>query len=168
MRNMRAATKAEEPVVLWCNFALRTDPEMLFVVPTCRVVLYAAAGLGISPVLTSSLDDRAACVGENITLTCNTFETGKLTWIIGIDGFYHFTLLDMAPRRTFTGHIYANVTSYSQDEVFPLIGNLTSTRYIQVDPFLTDYPINIVCKDFTSIPVTSNIAIAGMVILMCP
>ena len=115
----------------------------------------------------SSLAGRAACVGEDVTLTCGIHGTGRLTWVIGTsDNTILFNLADNSSLTTqtdSTGQFTASLIHYSRDQQYSFLGNLTSTLHTQVNPSLTGYPVKILCYNGISnnISVPSYIRIAG-------
>ncbi|CAI8000707.1 hypothetical protein GBAR_LOCUS3012 [Geodia barretti] len=119
-------------------------------------------------VITSSLVDGSACVGEDVTLTCSVLGTGRLTWVIGSnDNTILFNLADYSSLTTqtdSTGQFTASLTNYSRDQQYSFLGDLTSTLHTQVNPSLTDYPIKILCFNGISnnISVPSYIKISGL------
>ena len=119
-------------------------------------------------VITSSLANRSACVGEDVTLTCAVPGTGRLTWVIGSsDNTILFNLADdssLITQTDSTGQFTASLTNYSRDQQYSFLGDLTSTLHTQVNPSLTDYPITILCYNGISnnISVPSYIKIAGI------
>ena len=122
------------------------------------------------PVISSNLTGRAACVGEDVTLTCEVFGTGRLTWVIGSDDNTLRFILDDSPvylgatTNDSTGQFSASLTIYTRDEQHNFLGNLTSELQTKIDPSLSEYPIRIFCNDglTNNISVPSLIGLAGV------
>ena len=117
-------------------------------------------------VIISSIADRSACVGEDVTLTCAVPGTGRLTWVIGSrDNTILFNLADdssLTTQTDSTGQFTASLVHYSRDKDYFFLGNLTSTLHTRVDPLLTDYPVTVLCNDgITEMIRSSTINIAG-------
>ena len=118
------------------------------------------------PVISSNLTGRAACVGEDVTLTCEVFGTGRLTLVIGSDDNTIIFIPDDSPvylgatMRQFS----ASLTNYTRDEQHNFLGNLTSELQTKIDPSLSEYPIRIFCHDglTNNISVTFLIGLAGV------
>ena len=117
------------------------------------------------PVISSNLTGRAACVGEDVTLTCEVFGTGRLAWVIGSDdNTIRFSLDDSpvylgATMNDSTGQFSASLTNYTRDEQHNFLGNLTSELQTKIDPSLSEYPIRIFCRD----GLTNNIAVPFLI-----
>ena len=118
---------------------------------------------GQVPVISSSLTARAACVGEDVTLTCEVFGTGRLTWVIGSDdNTIRFSLDDSpmylgATMNDSTGQFSASLTIYTLDERHNFLGNLTSE--LQTIIAFSEYPIRIFCHD----GVTNDISVPFLI-----
>ena len=114
------------------------------------------------PVISSNLTGRAACVGEDVTLTCEVFGTGRLIWVIGNTIIF---ILDDSPvylgatMNDSTGQFSASFTNYTQDEQHHFLGNLTSKLHTTIDPSLSEYPIRIFCHD----GLTNNISVPFLI-----
>ena len=122
--------------------------------------------------LTSSLGDRAACLGEDETFTCYVGETGTLIWNIGSDDntiLFSLSVTSVTcPLNSScsdsTGQFTASLTNYSRNDDYPSLGTLTSTLKVHITPSLPDSVI-ITCSDtFNSSP-PSNLSVAGIHIL---
>ena len=134
----------------------------------CCSTAFGTAVYEQGQVVASSLAGRAACVGEDVTLTCDVQPgTGRLTWVIGTsDNTILFNLADnssLTTQNDSTGQFTASLIHYSRDQQYSFLGNLTSTLHTQVNPSLTDYPVKILCYNGISnnISVPSYIRIAG-------
>ena len=117
--------------------------------------------------LSSNLAGRAACAGENVTLTCDVLASGSLTWIIGSsDDIIVFELSDdssLTTQTDSTGQFIASLIHYSRDQQYFFLGNLTSTLHTRVKPSLTDYPVNVYCNDgITEMIPSLQLTIAGI------
>ena len=141
--------------------------------PAPRVLHFSAFILNIVLVSArlatiSSLGSRAACNGEDITLTCNTFATGRLTWVIGPDtDTIVFSLSEdseslSVTQHDSTGQFSASLTHFSRDQEYSFLGNLTSTLHTRVDSSTTHYPVTIYCNDGINISVPFFIRLASM------
>ena len=117
------------------------------------------------PVISFSLTGRAACVGEDVTLTCEVFGTGRLAWVIGSDDNTIRFILDDSPvylgatMNDSTGQFSASLTNYTRDEQHNFLGNLTSELQTKIDPSLSEYPIRIFCHD----GLTNNISVPFLI-----
>ena len=120
------------------------------------------------PVITSSLRGRAACEGEDITLTCDVLGTGRLTWVIGPDNdTIVFSLSEDSEslsvfQHDSTGQFSASLTHFSRDQEYSFLGNLTSTLHTRVNYSITHYPVTIFCNDGITISVPFHIRLAGL------
>ena len=119
------------------------------------------------PEITSSLRGRAACDGEDITLTCDVLGTGRLTWVIGPDNdTIVFSLSEdseslSVTQHDSTGQFSASLTHFSRDEEYSFLGNLTSTLHTRVDSSITHYPVTFFCNDGITISVPFHTRLAG-------
>ena len=120
------------------------------------------------PVITSSPVGRAACDGEDITLTCDVLGAGRLTWVIGpVNDTIVFSLSEdseslSVPQHDSTGQFSASLTHFSRDQEYSFLGNLTSTLQTQVNSSTTHYPVTIYCNDGLTISVPFFIRLAGV------
>ena len=116
----------------------------------------------------SSLGSRATCNGEAITLTCNVYGTGRLTWVIGPDNdTIVFSLSEDSESLSVTQHdstdqFSASLTHFSRDQEYSFFGNLTSTLHTQINSSITHYPVTIFCNDGLTISVPFFIRLASM------
>ena len=104
---------------------------------------------GQGQMISSSLAGRAACAGEDVTLTCAVLGTGRLTWVINSSAnTILFNLEDdssLTTQTDSTGQFTASLIHYSRHLQYYFLGNLTSTLHTIVNPSLMEYPINILC-----------------------
>ena len=122
----------------------------------------------ITAVVTSSLGDRAACLGEDVTFTCSVARTGTLIWTIGSDNnvilFSLSTTSAACPLNSncsdSTGQFTAYLTDYSRDDEYPILGNLTSTLGVRIRPSLPDSVI-ITCSNTFNSSSPSNLSVTG-------
>ena len=137
---------------------------------THELVLYAAAILMLfgdsQEALSSNLAGRAACAGENVTLTCDVLYSGSLTWTIGSsDNTIVFELSNdssLTTQTDSTGQFTASLIHYSQDQQYSFLGNLTSTLHTYINPSITDYPVNVYSTDGITKMISSlKLTIAG-------
>ena len=122
---------------------------------------------GQGQMISSSLAGRAACAGEDVTLTCAVLGTGRLAWVINSSA--NTILFNLAENSSLitqtdsTGHFTVSLIHYSRDQKISLLGNLTSTLYTRVSH--THFPITIFCDDGIEQKMLSvEIKIAGIAI----
>ena len=119
-------------------------------------------------VLSSSLGGRRACIGEQVTLTCEVTGTGRLTWVICTDG--NTILFDLlqdssslsGSHHDSTGRFTASLTNFSHsDPPYSFLGNLTSKLSVEISS--ADEHCTIGCQDgiVTDTP-HLNLSIAGL------
>ena len=148
-------------------FAMRF--KCVFVLSYIAIFKYSLASNdhGQGQMISSSLAGRAACAGEDVTLTCAVLGAGRLTWVISSSAKnILFNLADDASLTTqtdSTGQFTASLIHYSRHQQYYFLGNLTSTLHTIVNPSLMEYPIKILCYNGISnnISVPSYINIAG-------
>ena len=122
----------------------------------------------VTAVLTSSLGDRAACLGEDVTFTCHAFRTGVLSWTIGSERnaiLFTFSAISVAcPLNSScsdsTDQFTASLTDYSRDDEHSILGNLTSTLGVHITPSLPESVI-ITCSDSINSALPSNLSVTG-------
>ena len=164
---MRIVNKHANPLYDAEKFAMRFKSILLLLYIANLGWSSATADYEQGQVIASSLAGRAACVGEDVTLTCDVHGTGRLTWVIGTSGnTIFFNLGDdssLTTQTDSTGQFTASLIHYSRDQQYSFLGNLTSTLHTQVNPSLTDYPVKVLCYNGISnnISVPSYIRIAG-------
>ena len=152
---------------------LCTFPAKMFcatIILLDAVILHEVLVSATSPWLPtiSSLGSRAACDGEDITLTCDVLGTGRLTWVIGPDNdTIVFSLSEdseslSVTQHDSTGQFSASLTHFSRNQVYSFLGNLISTLHTQVDSSITHYPVTIFCNDGVTISAPFFIRLASM------
>ena len=133
------------PAKMFCATIILLDAVILY------EVLVSATSAWLPTI--SSLGSRAACNGEDITLTCDILRTGRLTWVIGPDNdTIVFSLSEdteslSGTQHDSTGQFSASLTHFSRDQEYSFLGNLTSTLHTRVDSSTTHYPVTIYCND---------------------
>ena len=136
---------------------------------TQKLVLWAVAILTLfansHEALSSNLAGRAACVGEQVTLTCDVLASGSLTWIIGSsDNTIVFELSDdssLTTQTDSTGQFTAFLIHYSRNQQYSFLGNSTSTLHTHINPSITDYPLIVYCNDGIREMTPLQLSIAG-------
>ena len=96
----------------------------------CAVAIFRLFG-DSHEALSSKLAGRAACVGENVTLTFDVLETGILTWIIGSsDKSLNWQMTHLSPLRLtpLVSSLPLSSTTLKTSSTF-FLGNLTSTLH---------------------------------------
>ena len=156
----RARWQCTFPAIMFCATIILLDAVIL------HEVLVSATSAWL-PII-SSLGSRAACDGEDITLTCDVLGTGRLTWVIGPDNdTIVFSLSEDSESLSITQHdstgqFSASLTHFSRDQEYSFLGNLTSTLQTRVDSSITHYPVTIVCNNGVFISVSFFIRLASM------
>ena len=141
----RARWQCTFPAIMFCATIILLDAVIL------HEVLVSATSAWLA--MSSSLGSRATCNGEAITLTCNVFGTGRLTWVIGPDNdTIVFSLSEDSESLSVTQHdstdqFFASLTHFSRDQEYSFFGNLTSTLHTRINSSITHYPVTIFCND---------------------
>ena len=118
-------------------------------------------------VLSSTLGGRRACIGEEVTLTCEVTGTGRLTWVIDTDSNKIVFSLEAnssslsGSRHDSTGQFTASLTNFSRNDVYYFLGNLTSKLSVEISSAHVHFTIG--CRDgiVTDTP-HLNLSIAGL------
>ena len=117
-------------------------------------------------VLISTLEGRHACIGQEVTFTCEVIVSGRLTWIIDTDSNKIGFSLEAnssslsGSRHDSTGRFTASLTNFSRNDTYYFLGNLTSK--LSVETCSADDHFTIGCQDgiVTDTP-HLNLSIAG-------
>ena len=120
-------------------------------------------------VLTSTLGGKHACIGQEVTFTCEVTGAGRLTWVI-IDNVTeeNTILFDLfedssslsGSHHDSTGRFTASLTNFSHnDPPYSFLGNLTSN--LSVETSSADDHFTIGCQDGIINDIHLNLSIAG-------